>query len=317
MTETQITDPPAVFLQKLGAMNDVKKLENIHRILHAWAAEIRSPSPKTYIGTGWSASTIQAAHEAVVRRLKTLKPNFDHKSPITGARPMPHAPVMVVPNYISLVGSRYDGNEDSDADIVIREKEPDESLLIRLTQLFGEDIHYSFNEKGPHDLDFKGLYHLALVPVDVWDELDRHPISAAMTTYKKRVGAYLTEPSCRTRILQGAGLLRSKITGVTPLEDAMREGETAAQWFFSEGPLPEMLMGAGWDTGVLYKEAKAVYVGLLGEVTDFLDFGAGLREIYEQIAEWKKNDPFKDEDEAKDAARELGSSVAKKHGEKQ
>lgn len=321
--DSRITDPPAVFLQKVGGMTDVKGLENVHRILHAWMAELASMSPKTLIGNGWTPKTVHAAHEAVVNRIKTLKPDFEHRSPITAAKPKPGMPVMMVPNYISLVGSRYERKQDSDLDIVIREKEPDESLLIRLAQLFGEDVQFTCNEKGPHDLHSRGLYHLALVPVELWKSIEGEttPIEAAFNTYRGLLEQVLPLPAYQKRVILGAGLLRSQIRKGMPLEDAEKEGEAAAQWVFGSEHLEcfhpkvhDVLQGA-WDIDKLYKTAMKIYIGLIGPVADYLAYGEGLKEIYRQIDEWKeeKKDPFKDEDEALDAARELGASAAKKH----
>lgn len=323
--ESRITDPPAVFLQKVGGMTDVKGLENVHRILHAWMAELASASPKTLIGNGWTPRTVQAAHEVVVSRIKALKPDFKHTSPIAAAKPTLGMPVMLVPNYISLVGSTLNNKPGADKDIVVRDTGPkNESLEIRIAQLMGGEAHVSYNPSGPHDLRSKPLYHLALVPVELWKSIEGEttPVEAAFKTYRGLLEHVLPLPAYQKRVILGAGLLRSRIRKGMPLENAEREGEAAAQWVFGNEHLErfhpkvhDVLQGA-WDVDKLYKTAMKVYKGLIGPIVDYLAYGEGLKEIYRQIEEWKeeKKDPFKDEDEALDAARELGASAAKKHG---
>ena len=320
--ETKIVDPPPVFLQKVAGMSDAKKLENIHRILHAWMAELTSASPKTLIGNGWTRATVQAAHEAVVRRLKELKPNFDHKSPITAARPTPGMPVMLVPDYISIVGSTLDGKEGADLDVVVRDDKPvNESLDVRIAQLLGGEAHISHNLQGPHDLRSKPLYHLALVPVGMWNSIQgpTTAIKAALGAYRRMLKEVAAVPQLRNRIIIGAGLLREQVREGLPLEMAEERAEAVANLVVSGesmmdlNPSRHITLQASWDPDDLYKEAMKVYRGLLGPVSDYSAYGNGLRKIFEQIEKWKKadSDPFKDKDEALDAARELGAAIAK------
>ena len=322
--ETRITDPPAVFLQKVPGMNDAKKLENIHRILHAWMAELLSASPKTRIGNGWTIPTVKAAHDTVVRRLKELKPNFEHKSPIMGAKPVPGYPVMLVPEYISIVGSTLEGKPGADLDVVIRDDKPkDESLDIRIAQILGGEIHAIHNPRGPHDLNYKPLYHLVLIPVEMWDSIKGpdSALEAALETYHQLLVNVIKEPYYRNRAVIGAGLLKKQVRHGMPREEAEERAAAIANQVVSGesmlalDPSPYVTLEASWDPDKLYKVAMKVYSGLVGPVTDYLDYGNGLKEIFHRIEEWKKakKDPFENEDEALDAARELGAAVAKEH----
>lgn len=324
--ETKIVDPPPVFLRKVAGMNDAKKLENIHRILHAWMAELTSASPKTRIGNGWTRATVQTAHEAVVRRLKELKPNFDHKSPIAAAKPNPEGAVMLVPEYISIVGSTLDGKDGADLDVVVRDDRGDnESLDVRIAQLLGGEAHVIHEPKGPHDLQYKPLYHLALIPVQMWESIEgpTTPMVAALTAYRHMLKDVATLPRLRNRIIIGAGILRSRVRKGMPTEQAEDEAETIANLVVSDESMQEFLptrhihLQASWDPDKLYKEAMKIYRGLLGPITDYLAYGNGLKQIFQQIEDWKKeeDDPFEDQDEALDAARELGAAVATKQKE--
>jgi len=322
--ESRIVDPPAVFLQKVAGMTEVKGLENVHRLLHAWMAELASASPRTKIGNGWTIQTVQAAHEAVVRRITELKPDFAHNSPITAAMPKAGTPIMLVPDYISLVGSSVNGKEGADKDVVIRDKGPkNESLELRIAQLMGGEVQVIYNMQGPHDLQSKPLYHLALIPVNMWKSIEgpKTAIEAAFATYRAILRPILSHSAYRKRVILGAGLLRSKLHRGMPLEDAENAGDKAAQWVFGGEPIQAFqpryydILQAAWDVDKLYKTAMKVYRGLIGPISDYLAYGEGLKEIFRQIEDWKKEkkDPFKDEDEALDAARELGAAAAKQH----
>lgn len=318
--ESRITDPPAIFLRKVAAMSDLKGLENIHRILHAWMAEVQSASPRTKVGNGWSAKLIHAAHEAVVGRITQLNPDFKHDSPIKAAKPDTEGPVMLVPNYVSIVGSTLDGEPDADKDVVIRDDRGNESLEIRIAQLLGGDAHVIYNPAGPHDLESKPLYHLALVPIAVWDSMTQvsSPISAAMEAYRSAIQPVVDDHSYRHRIIVGSGLLRRRIFGSMPLVAAVSEGLAAGRWVVEGGmdyPLiaaKRSVLSAASRADKLYSTAAGVFVGLVKEPEDREAYAEALKRIYAQILEWLEDDPFDNEDDALDAARELGASEASK-----
>lgn len=313
--------PPATYLKTVWTQKDVKSLLNDHRLLHSWFAELQAPTPRITIGKGWTAQLIKAAHDSVIKRIKQLKPDFVHNSPMGAAKSTIGEMVMLVPDYVSLTGSRAEG---ADKDIVVRDDE-DESLTVRLTQLLGENAHIIFNPKGPHDEDCQSLYHLVLIPVELYEVSKggrRAPITAAMETYRGHLRGFLTAARFRKRIVLGASLIREGLIGCGAAE-AVDVGREAAEWVLSGLPFPsveanvkDILTAAEWDEDELYLEARRIFKQMMVPIDDVDAYTEGLRKIEKQILRWKKKNPFDNKDEALDAARELAVSVAKKIKEK-
>lgn len=320
MIEARIVDPPAIFLKKVGGMSDAKGLENIHRLLHAWETELSSASPRTLIGNGWTIRTVTVAHNAVVARLKELKPNFDHQSPIQAAKLTLQTPILLSPGYITLVGSTLEGKEGADKDVVVKaEKAISAALEAKIAEVLGGKAHIIYDESGPRE-EGVPLYHLALIPSPMWGGLSEgSPLSAALAAYRLALGEAYTSASFSRRAILGTGALRAAISLSTPIEKAQRQGTEMARKVLSDEslearPRKHHLLIGSWDIDGLYKIATEVYVGLIGPVTDYLVFSKGLKDIFKQLEEWYEEDPFKDKDEAEDAARELGVFIAKKGG---
>jgi len=318
MIEAAIKDPPAIYLRKIPEMTDVKALLNDHRLLHAWMAELTSASPRTVLGNGWTPALIRAAHDAVVKRIKALKPDFDHTSPLTAGKTFTlDQPLLIVPDYVSIVGSSLEG-KDSDLDIVVRDDRPNESLDIRLAQALGKDIHVIYNPQGPHDEEYKPLYHLALIPIPLWNAIKTgtSPVVIGLEQYRLSLGGALTMPEYQSRIIIGAGLLRKQLRTATPLEAVIQASEMATK-VLSDDPLDFQveLSGASLPRN-MFEEALRIYVNLMMPVEDIEAYGKGIEEIKTKIDKWEKDPPFKDSREALDAARELGAAVARKYSGK-
>ena len=74
--------------------------------------------------------------------------------------------VVLIPDFISIVGSAVERPDPNDIDVLIRAEEVPPSWLVRLEEELGaagvEEYHRVFNPEGPHD-DYIPLYHLALM----------------------------------------------------------------------------------------------------------------------------------------------------------
>lgn len=182
---------------------------------------------------------ILLAHDAVVRRCFALVPDFKHDSPLKqrlqAAIVQGVVPMLVVPDYVSVVGGRTQGRE-GDLDVVVREEEPDESLVIRITQALGENIHLISNPRGPHDESYKPVYHLALIPVEMWETIRREetPVSAGMMAFRQALGPMIQKGEWKGAILRGAGVIRSRVHGKSMMEAREIGREVAASVFAGE-----------------------------------------------------------------------------------
>jgi hypothetical protein len=151
-------------------------------------------------------------------------------------------PFLVVPNYVSVVGGRVEGRE-GDLDVVVREEKPSESIVIRITQALGENVHVIGNPQGPHDESFEPLYHLALIPVAMWDRvrMEETPLAAAMSVYRHCLSPIIQREGWRGAVLRGAGALRRRVHGLTLPEARTVGREVAASILSGQRPWEEPL----------------------------------------------------------------------------
>jgi len=308
--------PPVLYLEKLKGRKDVKGLSNDHRLLHAWAAELYSLSPTTIIGNGWTLKTIKVAHDKVIDRIMMLKPEYKHESPISAAAfwKTPIRPILVEENFVSVVGSRLLGKE-ADLDLLIPTEARDERVETELSKALEESIHIIYDKKGVGERKSVPLYHLMLVPAEWSTKIEvNSAISTALETYEKKLdGAGLTS----YRRILGAGLLKTRIRKHLTRTEAETIGLEAAEWAVSDKPIPPFtlpsskpIMAAGWNEDQLFDVAVEIYASMMIPVENATLYADGVQMIIDQIAEWVGSDPFKDLDEAMDAARELGNQTA-------
>jgi DNA adenine methylase len=78
---------------------------------------------------------------------------MEHSSPL-GASPSGPPSIMIVPHYISLVGSSVYGKPGADLDLCIRQDQRDESLEVAIRKVLDPDkekqLHFIYNARGPH-----------------------------------------------------------------------------------------------------------------------------------------------------------------------
>lgn len=313
----QIDEPPSVFVRKVHVERDMKRLLNFHRILHAWMAEVTSSSPRNEIGEyRWTPRWIKVAHDAVVRRIKQLNPSFRDETPMLGGewKIPPLREMLLIPEYVSVVGSRVKegkGPDEADLDIVVRDKEVNESLDVRLAKALGEDIHIIYNPQGPHDEEHIPLFHLVLVPIEQWHERHRPSVKTALDNYFAALGDMVE--LMPERAVKGASIVRRRLAEAIDSEDAKMIGIETAQWVMGGGKIPdlpiEVSLGDGSDD--LLDIAFGMYDATVVPLNDMKAYREGERRIRNQLDKWKRRNPFKNRAEAEDAARELGISVAK------
>ena len=311
---------PDEYIETLPQQNDAKSLLNDHRLLHVFYEEIKSGSPNEVVGTGWTEDLVILAHEAVNRRLKVLNPAYKHDSPLSeelsAAVRKGVVPLLVIPEYVSIVGGRAEGRE-GDLDVVVRAETIDESLQLRITQALGEDVHLIANPQGPHDEEYDAVYHLALIPIRVWNELSRKetPLVAAMDAYRHGLRMVMRDGGeVRGQILTGAARIRRDCRRLGLVEAKML-GLTMATRVLAGERIPllerEIVASSNIDWDKVQEEAEERYEDLMRPIKSGSAFRDGLRAIGEQIRKWQDKIPFSGMDEALDAARELALKEAK------
>ncbi len=79
--------------------------------------------------------------------------------------------LMLVPDYVSLVGSALESDAPNDTDLLIRSAVADPATMQQMRRVLGRegsDLHPVYNPKGPHEAHMP-LYHLMLVRADQAD----------------------------------------------------------------------------------------------------------------------------------------------------
>ena len=292
--EGAISDPPQVFLRKVQSDNDVKGLMNAHRLLHAWMAEVKAGGfNKGFGNNGWTPRWIVPAHDLVVRRLLQLVPSFKHDSPIGAAVAIPPVkPLMIVPEFVSLVGSQVKGGAgpDSDLDVVVKAKDRDESLEVRLAKSLGQDIHVVYDERGSHDEApfYEPLYHLVLMPVGEWSRVRGDALVAGMSEFKAvvdPVAPLYDEGRCNL----GAAYVGALVYKGMSEEEARGVGREAAYWVFSGEPYPEKLVPfSGTGRMMLNSDIGSVvklYASLATPYEDSIRYLEGEDRVRRRVAE--------------------------------
>lgn len=323
--QTSISDSPQAFMRKVQMETNVKTLLNMHRILHAWLAELRSSSPTKSIGeNGWTPRWIGPAHDLVVRRIMQLDPAFKHDSPITaGVTYPPLSPMMLIPEFVSIVGSRVKegkGPGESDLDVVVKQDEVDESLDVRLAKTLGEGIHVIYDARGPHDEApfYEPLYHLVLMPVSEWRERQSDHLAAAMKEFDELVSPVRESSEYGYRVTLGAALVRSLIPDATSVDQAREYGRDAAFWVYGSDAYPresiplwgrlERSLKVG--LGEAQQEATRIYTEEMMPIEDIDEFDKGKQSLLNQLGRLVDEEVVTTRPQLMMAARRLGREVA-------
>jgi len=270
MEETRVTlkAGPDAYIEGLALQASAKSLSQDHRLLHVFYDEIQSGSPNELVGNGWTAEMIELVHEAVVRRTKLLDPTYKHDSPLQkelqATVKKGIVPLMIVPDYVSVVGGRAEGRE-GDLDVVVREDKVPESVAVRLQQAFGEEIHLIEDPQGPHDENSQTVYHLVLLPDRLWQRIqtDEKPMGAAMDEFSASLGSVARNPLYRTAIVRAAAYIRRETRGKMPLTAREIGREYAARIIAGEN-IPcfsdEVLLGSAIDWDKVRDELVDVFI---------------------------------------------------------
>jgi hypothetical protein len=316
---------PVDYLVSLAGQSNAKSLLQDHRLLHVFWDELRSASGTQRVGKGgWTIDMVLIAHNAVVARTQRLDPDFKHDSPlkaeVSASVQRGIVPMLVIPDYISIVGGRTEGRP-GDLDVVVRAKDIPESVGIRIAQALGENVHLIANPTGPHELSYKPLYHLALVPVETWDALLRGetPLSAAMEEFRGSLGPLLLERSLHRPIMVHVGAMRRLVKACTP-EEARDLGRQSAVEVLAGLPAPSWameLVAGGVDWRAIEREAETRYSDAMAPTNSGRRFEGGLRKLWKQLLAWRQNRAFASTDDGLEAARELALSVLQEGEEKQ
>jgi len=270
------------------------------------------------VGQGWRVDTILLAHDAVVRRLQALDPGYSHTSPLSQSLQASVmrgvVPMLLVPDYVTIVGGRVAGRT-GDLDVVVRDEKASESLEIRLGQALGERIHLIYNPQGPHDAEYRSVYHLALVPDAVWQRMKgvEGPVSTALTEFRAGLEGVLHRQGLRHAILGAAGSLARAARSRSRLEAIDLGRDYAVRVLAGETFHEPLLASTRIRWAMVEAEAENTYRAMMLPLTgDALR--AGLRMIAERLATWRKENPFEDQEDALEGARELAMEVAQAHG---
>jgi len=303
-----IAESPQDFIRMAAVVVDSKELLSAHSLLHQWAQEIQSNSPTMEIGEHrWTLPWIANAHEATIRRLTQLKPKWQHDSPLT-ASAWALRPIILERGAVDIAGEGCD-----QISVHINSQILSEGALSQIAPHFEGTVKASYHANSPG-----GLYHLALIPISQWRELEGGRLTAAVTAFRSVLGPMATDPGLRKRVIEGMGQLEVLARESETRLDAEAVGIEMGSKVLSSDPIVpkyKKISAARIYTTEMVEAGMKMITNLLEPIEDYSLLDKGEAQLKAAIKKLRpEGRPSKAE--AIDVARKMGSVIARKlkHG---